>query len=279
MKKSVFITALVAGILSLSSVCSAEEYDAVIQIENMETVHGSESSVSVSVNLNENKGICGVIAKLESDAEIIKTDNSQSDILNDADGVQITDYTLGTDIFMWTSKSTENIMNTGRIADVLINSENLYPGVYNISFMQGNKTMGTKKNSSSYDNADINWINGTLTVNGNDDDIKNAFAIGDLDGNGEVDSYDALLMLQNVVGINELDNTQKIIADDDFNGDITSDDALNALLYASGLSTGFSDGENSALYTGIYLNDDGTVKARSYYSDNQGHAVKINYTD
>lgn len=279
MKKSVFIPAFIAGILSFSSVCSAEGYDAVVQIENRETVHGSENSVSVSVNLSENNGICGIIAKLESDAEIIKTDNSYSDILNDSDGTAITDYTLGTDIFMWTSKSTENIMNTGRVADVIINSENLYPGVYNISFMQGNKTMGTKKNESSYDNADINWINGTLTVNGNDEDIENAVAIGDLDGNGEIDSYDALLMLQNVVGLNEFNDIQKIIADDNFNGEITADDALNVLLYASGLSAGFSDGENSALYTGIYLNDDGTVKTRSYYSDNQGHAVKINYTD
>ena len=58
---------------------------------------------------------------------------------------------------------------------------------------------------------------------------------GDLDGDGEVTSYDALLVLQYVSGESSIDDEILLMADNDLSQEITSYDALLALQYVAGL--------------------------------------------
>ena len=60
-------------------------------------------------------------------------------------------------------------------------------------------------------------------------------AAGDLDGNGEVDSIDALMVLRQIVGLEEFTPQQMTAADVDQDGDITSADALVILRFKVGL--------------------------------------------
>lgn len=58
---------------------------------------------------------------------------------------------------------------------------------------------------------------------------------GDVDGDGEVTSYDALLLLQYVAGMSSIDDEILLIADNDLSQEITSYDALLVLQYSTGL--------------------------------------------
>lgn len=58
---------------------------------------------------------------------------------------------------------------------------------------------------------------------------------GDVDGDGEVTSYDALLVLQYVAGMSSIDDEILLMADNDLSQEITSYDALLALQYSTGL--------------------------------------------
>ncbi len=279
-KKAVFISAFVINCLLFNFVCSAEDYDGIISIESKEIVRGSENPISIAVNVENNNGLAGIRARFECSGNIPlkQLSISESEMLIDSTSGEIVgEYTLNTNTFLWSSKTTENIVNTGKIADIIIDSENLYPGVYDIKFIINDATKYIS--GQNYVDASVEWVNGILTVNGNDEDIENARLICDMDNNEAVDSYDALNILQNVVGLNQLDDTGKIIGDSNFDGNITSEDALNILTYTSGLTNGFSDGENSAIYAGIYFNEDNSVKTRSYYKDKECHSIKINYSE
>ena len=59
--------------------------------------------------------------------------------------------------------------------------------------------------------------------------------MGDIDGDGEITSNDALNILQSVTGISDLNDEQKKIADIDSDGEITSADALYILQAVVGL--------------------------------------------
>lgn len=58
--------------------------------------------------------------------------------------------------------------------------------------------------------------------------------MGDIDGDGQVTSYDALIILQTVTGSADISEEQKISADTDMDSDITSYDALALLQYITG---------------------------------------------
>ena len=58
--------------------------------------------------------------------------------------------------------------------------------------------------------------------------------MGDVDGDGQVTSYDALIILQTVTGSADISEEQKISADTDMDSDITSYDALALLQYITG---------------------------------------------
>ena len=58
--------------------------------------------------------------------------------------------------------------------------------------------------------------------------------MGDIDGDGQVTSYDALMILQTVTGSADMSEEQKISADSDMDSDITSYDALTLLQYITG---------------------------------------------
>ena len=62
---------------------------------------------------------------------------------------------------------------------------------------------------------------------------------GDVDGNGEVQTYDASLTLQNAVSLIEFTEEQTITGDVDGNGIIQTYDASLILQYAAGLIDAF----------------------------------------
>ena len=56
--------------------------------------------------------------------------------------------------------------------------------------------------------------------------------IGDLSGDGEITSEDALLMLRAAIGLDELDDKSAVIADVDGDKVVTAADALYTLRYS-----------------------------------------------
>lgn len=64
----------------------------------------------------------------------------------------------------------------------------------------------------------------------------NSFAasVGDVNGNGKINSTDALLILQSATGVVNLTDNQKKLADVNGDGKVNSSDALQVLFYATG---------------------------------------------
>ncbi len=69
--------------------------------------------------------------------------------------------------------------------------------------------------------------------------------LGDVNGDGQVDSADALLILRDSTGLEEFDELQSSLGDVDSDGEITSADALAVLRF----SVGFTD--NSRIGTEV----------------------------
>ena len=65
------------------------------------------------------------------------------------------------------------------------------------------------------------------------------YAYGDVDGDGDVNSLDALAVLKNNVGLEEFDAKQHALADVDRNGQVDAVDALNILQHSVGLLESF----------------------------------------
>ena len=65
---------------------------------------------------------------------------------------------------------------------------------------------------------------------------KPAGLLGDANGDGVVDSADALAILRNSADLGEFDDTQKLLSDVDGDGVITAGDALEVLRYSAQLS-------------------------------------------
>lgn len=74
-----------------------------------------------------------------------------------------------------------------------------------------------------------------------------SYIFGDVDGDGKVDSSDALLILEYYIGEKDLSASQKKLADVDGNGKINSADALSVLMYKTELISTF-DGLNKSKY-------------------------------
>ena len=58
--------------------------------------------------------------------------------------------------------------------------------------------------------------------------------IGDIDGDEDINSYDALMILRISVGLNTIEPEYVVYADTDGDGTITSNDSLVALRYSVG---------------------------------------------
>lgn len=277
MKKIIsFIMAFTLLAVSGNTVCYASEnYDGTIQIENIQTVHSTEQ-ITIPVNIVENTGIAGIMAKFDADAGVSLSDISTDESLLKEE-IGAFDYiNIASSALIWSTKSTENTEQTGNFVNLLIYAA--YPGVYDISFASvEDRTMAT---NSSIQALDINWVNGSVTVNGNAEDIANAELIGDVNGDNEVTSYDALLILQATTQLYDMNISEQIISDSNFDGEISSYDALNLLQYSTGIISDFSDGNSSAVSVGINLDSNlTTVLNRSYYKDTKGSSVKINYNE
>ena len=63
--------------------------------------------------------------------------------------------------------------------------------------------------------------------------------LGDVNGDGEIDSRDATLILRYAVGLTEFSNDQFLLADVTKDGEVDSRDATMILRYAVGLITEF----------------------------------------
>lgn len=275
MKSFEFLAALcAAAVISSCCVCSAENsYSGKIKIADTQIIHG-ETNASVPVTIDENSGISGIMAKfsLNNNLSLSAIDTSQSAVKGD---IGIFDHiNVESNALIWSTQSTENTVQTGNFINLNVNiSENAYPGVYDISFASiGSRTMAT---NSDIESLDIDWVNGSVTINGNADDIAAASLIGDLDNDGEITSYDALIVLQTVTGLNDMDIYGKITADSDFDGAVTSYDALSVLQYSTGIISSFSD----AVSVGVNTDDSGNIVSRSYYKDTNGSSVRVSYTE
>lgn len=98
-----------------------------------------------------------------------------------------------------------------------------------------------------------------------------AAELGDVDGNGTVDSYDALMILQYNVGITSLSDSQLKSADMNSDGDVNSHDALAVLQKT--VSTDYSAFIGN--YTGLF----GEEKSTSYIAygtTNKNQKLQIN---
>ncbi|HAS78979.1 MAG TPA: hypothetical protein DCS38_04620 [Ruminococcus sp.] len=78
--------------------------------------------------------------------------------------------------------------------------------------------------------------------------------MGDLSGDGNSSSEDALMILQHTVGMIDLTDEQKAAADIDGNGSIDSNDALQILQYTVGLKKSLYE-KFSGSHTGFFGDD------------------------
>ncbi len=285
-RKFIFFTAFLTAFLCPVN-AYAEEFDAEIKIESKEISRGSETEITIPVNATYNNGISGIMATFDT-GELILSEIStlESGMLKNSETEEefgVFDYiNTQSNAVIWSTKNAGNTTNSGNFLNLKFNLENVYPGVYDISF-KTEKTMATKQPQETDSlpvAANMNCIGATLTVNGNESDIAQSHIIGDSDMNGEVISDDALRVLQTITGGYTSSIEENIIFDTDFDGKVTSVDALNILNYNVGNISDYSDGTNSASRVGIYLSEDGSeIVHRSYYKDNTGLSVKINYTE
>jgi AraC-like DNA-binding protein len=72
-----------------------------------------------------------------------------------------------------------------------------------------------------------------LKLQSADNSLK-IYTYGDLNGDNQITSYDALLILQNTTGLYNFDNEIEFFADNDLNSKIESYDALLVLQYITG---------------------------------------------
>ena len=92
------------------------------------------------------------------------------------------------------------------------------------------------------DNGTYETILDTKTSKSNPDDVKSgdtepAGNLGDVDGDGNITSADALSILRTSAGLSSLSPEQTKLADVDGDGNITSADALAVLRHSAGLSS------------------------------------------
>lgn len=97
-----------------------------------------------------------------------------------------------------------------------------------------------------------------------------AAELGDVDGNGTVDSYDALLILQYAVGDTSLSDAQLKSADMNSDGDVNSYDAL--LVLQKTVSSDYSSFTGN--YKGLF-GEDKTTSYTAYGTTNKNQRLEI----
>lgn len=257
------MAAVISVLSSDISVYAADDYDIKIQFADSSAVHGEKYAI-VPVNISENSGIACLSARILTDSSVTIDGYAAK---NDFEG----ELTPDGNSFLWITKDTMNNYANGTFIDVYANiSAVKYPGVYSISFTGiGNATMAVDEDVNDLN---VEWINGTITVNGNSDDIAMADMLGDIDDDGEITSYDALLILKNVTGLNDFDIKQNVVADADYDKSVTSNDALNILQMTTGNISDFS----GAVAAGIYLDENNeNILNISYYKNIEGSVVSV----
>lgn len=274
MKKKTFILSLLIAAFSFNITAYAEDYSIKMEIGSSEIVRGSANEVILPVTVTENNGVSSIMAKFLTDnLSLNDISLSESEMIREVgateDFAAFDIVSVEASSVIWTTKSTLNTTNSGLLLNLVINTENAYPGIYNISF--GEKTSATRQpENGNPEHAGVASAGGILTIKGNEQDIADSKLIGDMDYNGQTDSADALTVLESVTSIVQLDITQKVIADGDFDNDVTSNDALEILNYSVGLISDFGNAER----VGVYLSDDmSEVVHKSYYKDNEGTVV------
>lgn len=263
MKKltSFFIAAVISAAALNISASADTEYALRIKLEDTKAVKGEQYAV-VPMNILENSGIACIGTRLITDNDIsIKGFTVKDDFAGE--------FTPDGSSFIWITKDTMNIYSTGTFADVYADISNVkYPGVYSISFSsETNTTMAINEDVADID---AEWVGGNIIVNGNEEDIAMSDVLGDMDGSGEVTSYDALLVLKNVTGQYDFDVKGSIKGDVDYDEKITSNDALNILQMTTGAVSDFS----GAVSAGIYLDEkQENISHTVYYKDMNGSVV------
>ncbi len=274
MKKSLIATVLAFSMISPLSL-SAEGYDMEMKISDVTINYRETEEVIIPVNINSNNGISGVMARFVSDEiTFSRIDTNESNLLYFPDTEEeFAAFDIVTEnSVIWSTKDTANTTVTGNFLNLVIDASILYPGVYEIGF-NSEKTEATKQSDvegSLPENANVNWVNGSLTVNATKEDFEASYLIGDVDFDEIITASDALKVLQQVAGVYEMNPTEFAVADNDFDNEITAADALNILKHSTGEITSF---KNSAITVGIYLSEDGTELVHCAYYNADGLLV------
>jgi hypothetical protein len=137
----------------------------------------------------------------------------------------------------------EGAENNVQDSDILYINQDAKGGAVNgtaaLKAVDGGLADGTYLVKVGYYDADnvFRIAEDTFTV-GNDTPTP-AYTLGDVNADGEIDSQDALLILEYEVGAKDLTDTQKLAADTNKDSDYDSQDALLILEYEVGNITSF----------------------------------------
>ena len=133
-----------------------------------------------------------------------------------------------------------NVTVNNNVATITYNAPNgsgmdMTQGVAVLTMTKSGDSQGIASDPKSIASKDANGALSPITKPNVTDDPYGGYALGDVNGDGKINTLDAMLTLRAAVGIESLDVIQTIRADIDGNGKINTMDAMMILRRAVGL--------------------------------------------
>lgn len=133
-----------------------------------------------------------------------------------------------------------NVTVNNNVATITYNAQNgsgvdMRSGVAVLTMKKSGDSQGIASDPKSIASKDANGALSPITKPNVTDDPYGGYALGDVNGDGKINTLDAMLTLRAAVGIESLDVIQTIRADIDGNGKINTMDAMMILRRAVGL--------------------------------------------